>query len=628
MENFIVSARKYRPATFNTVVGQAHITNTLKNAIKTGHLAQAFLFCGPRGVGKTTCARILAKTINCTNRTADTEACDQCESCLSFNSGASLNVSELDAASNNSVDDIRNLVDQVRYAPQLGTHKVYIIDEVHMLSTSAFNAFLKTLEEPPRHAIFILATTEKHKIIPTILSRCQIFDFNRIQIDDIASHLAYIAGNEHITAETDALHIIAQKADGALRDACSIFDQIVSFAGNTITYKAVIDNLNILDYDYYFKVTDALLGQNISASLLLFNEILNNGFDGHNFVAGMGDHFRNLLVSKDAETLQLLEVGKNIKEKYKQQSTACSLPFLIKGLTLLNKADVQYKASKNQRLQVELALMQLCSISSPVMEAEKKNDITEGSFAKATTVLANTAGTPQSVNMTSAVQATNTPGAAQAAGTPQVNTTPVAPVQAPANTVPSPIVSTAAPEQKTTVATPVQQTEQAATPVKKPIIKATTPSINQHLNSEKKTDQGTEKNKDAPAFSSSQPYNEFTTDALNTAWEKYANELKQKGKSNLGIALLSKRPLLVDKTTIEFTINNKALEETINEDKMNFLGFLRKELNNYNIQLNLQLSVNEEKTNLYTATDRYNRLVEKNPMIKKFRQTFDLDIEF
>lgn len=610
MENFIVSARKYRPATFNTVVGQAHITNTLKNAIKTGHLAQAFLFCGPRGVGKTTCARILAKTINCTNRTADTEACDQCESCLSFNSGASLNVSELDAASNNSVDDIRNLVDQVRYAPQLGTHKVYIIDEVHMLSTSAFNAFLKTLEEPPRHAIFILATTEKHKIIPTILSRCQIFDFNRIQIDDIANHLAYIAENEHITAETDALHIIAQKADGALRDACSIFDQIVSFAGNTITYKAVIDNLNILDYDYYFKVTDALLGQNISASLLLFNEILNNGFDGHNFVAGMGDHFRNLLVSKDAETLQLLEVGKNIKEKYKQQSAACSLPFLIKGLTLLNKADVQYKASKNQRLQVELALMQLCSISSPVLEAEKKNDITELTFAKATVSKA-PANTGQA----------------------QPNTVPVAPasqavaVQTPA-TVTAPSVSLPPPEQKATVTVPVQQAEQAAIPVKKPIIKATTPSITQHLNTEKKTEQGTEKSKDAPAFSSSQPYNEFTTDALNTAWEKYANELKLKGKSNLGIALLSKRPLLVDKATIEFTINNKALEETINEDKMNFLGFLRKELNNYNIQLNLQLSVNEEKTNLYTATDRYNRLVEKNPMIKKFRQTFDLDIEF
>ncbi|HET6226147.1 MAG TPA: DNA polymerase III subunit gamma/tau [Bacteroidia bacterium] len=597
MENFIVSARKYRPATFNTVVGQSHITNTLKNAIKTGHLAQAFLFCGPRGVGKTTCARILAKTINCTNRTADTEACDQCESCISFNSGASLNVSELDAASNNSVDDIRNLVDQVRYAPQLGTHKVYIIDEVHMLSTSAFNAFLKTLEEPPRHAIFILATTEKHKIIPTILSRCQIFDFNRIQIEDIANHLAYIANNEHITAETDALHIIAQKADGALRDACSIFDQIVSFAGNTITYKAVIDNLNILDYDYYFKVTDALLAQNISASLLLFNEILNNGFDGHNFVAGMGDHFRNLLVSKDTETLQLLEVGKNIKEKYKQQSNSCSLSFLIKGLTLLNKADVQYKASKNQRLQVELALMQLCSIgASATVEAEKKNHTPEPIAA------------PQ--------------GSAAPVKPASSNPVPSAP---PANTT-APATPVAAPVK---APDPVASTEQQPTVTKKPIIKSSTPSINQHLTAEKKTEttaeQGTEISSQAPG---TQPYKDFTLDALHAAWEKYANELKGKGKSNLGIALLSKRPSITEKTTIEFVINNKALEEAINEDKMNFLGFLRKELQNYNLQLNLQLSVTEDKTNLYTATDRYNRLVEKNPMIKKFRQTFDLDIEF
>ena len=373
MENFIVSARKYRPATFNTVVGQAHITNTLKNAIKTEHLAQAFLFCGPRGVGKTTCARILAKTINCTNRTENTEACDKCESCESFNSGSSLNVFELDAASNNSVDDIRNLIDQVRYAPQLGKYKVYVVDEVHMLSPSAFNAFLKTLEEPPKHAIFILATTEKHKIIPTILSRCQIFDFNRIQIEDIANHLAFIAKSENVTAEIDALHIIAQKADGALRDACSIFDQIVSFAGNNITYKNVIDNLNILDYDYYFKISDALINSNISEALLIFNDILNNGFDGHNFVAGMGDHFRNLLVSKDVETIQLLEVGANIKDKYKEQSGKFALPLLVKTLTILNKTDIDYKSSKNHRLQVELALMQIASINSTRTDTEKKN---------------------------------------------------------------------------------------------------------------------------------------------------------------------------------------------------------------------------------------------------------------
>jgi DNA polymerase-3 subunit gamma/tau len=485
-----------------------------------------------------------------------------------------------------------------------------------MLSTSAFNAFLKTLEEPPRHAIFILATTEKHKIIPTILSRCQIFDFNRIQIEDIASHLAYIASNEHISAETDALHIIAQKADGALRDACSIFDQIVSFAGNTITYKAVIDNLNILDYDYYFKVTDALLAQHIAGSLLLFNEILNNGFDGHNFVAGMGDHFRNLLVSKDAETLQLLEVGKNIKEKYKQQSTACSLAFLIKGLTLLNKADVQYKASKNQRLQVELTLLQLCSITSSSIEAEKKNDITEP--AKAIT---------SKTNQSSPLNPSQAVSEASVSSTVLTNSVPkeVSPVStvtvdtATSATMHNPVVN---------VVPATQATEPVVPSFKKPLIKSSTPSITQHLNADKKQDVGTDKSKDTAVLSSSQPFQDFTTDALNTAWEKYANDLKLKGKSNLGIALLSKRPVLVDKTIIEFTINNKALEETINEDKMNFLGFLRKELNNYHIQLNLQLSVNEDKTNLYTATDRYNRLVEKNPMIKKFRQTFDLDIEF
>jgi DNA polymerase-3 subunit gamma/tau len=451
MDNFIVSARKYRPATFNTVVGQAHITNTLKNAINTNHLAQAFLFCGPRGVGKTTCARILAKTINCTNKTAQTEACDQCESCLSFNSGASLNVYELDAASNNSVDDIRNLVDQVRFAPQLGTHKVYIIDEVHMLSTSAFNAFLKTLEEPPKHAIFILATTEKHKIIPTILSRCQIFDFNRIQIEDIANHLAFIAKSENVTAEMDALHIIAQKADGALRDACSIFDQIVSFAGNNITYKAVIENLNILDYDYYFKVTDAILAENISNSLLIFNEILNNGFDGHNFIAGMGGHFRNLLVSKDTETLQLLEVGNNIKDKYKEQAQKCSLPFLVKGLTILNKTDIQYKSSKNQRLQVELALMQLCSINTISVEAEKKNDISKPISQASTAV--KTVTPAQNTNST----------VAQTPVVPAINTTPVATLntQNTANTTSIPSVQTG---------------------FKKPILKTSTPSINQRFN--------------------------------------------------------------------------------------------------------------------------------------------------
>ena len=374
MERFVVSARKYRPQTFTSVVGQQHITTTLKNSIKNNQLAQAFLFCGPRGVGKTTCARILAKTINFFSRTSETEACDECESCKSFNSGQSLNVFELDAASNNSVEDIRNLIDQVRFAPQLGSFKVYIIDEVHMLSASAFNAFLKTLEEPPRHAIFILATTEKHKIIPTILSRCQIFDFNRIRLDDISSHLGYIAKTEGITAEAEALRVIAQKADGGLRDACSMFDQMVSFGGKTLTYKTVIDNLHVLDYDYYFKITDALNQQDASNALLIFNEILNNGFDGHQFIAGLGEHIRNILVCKDAATVQLLEVSEDVKQKYLVQAEVCPMQFLLKSLGIINRCDVSYKSAKNQRLQVEIALLQMSYLNAAPVSAEKKND--------------------------------------------------------------------------------------------------------------------------------------------------------------------------------------------------------------------------------------------------------------
>lgn len=371
MENYIVSARKYRPTTFDSVVGQLSITSTLKNAIKNDHLAQAFLFCGPRGVGKTTCARILAKTINCFNVTQNIEACNECDSCKSFDEGRSLNIQELDAASNNGVDEIRNLIDQVRFAPQIGSHKVYIIDEVHMLSQAAFNAFLKTLEEPPKHAIFILATTEKHKIIPTILSRCQIFDFNRIKIDDISSHLAGIAKKEKVSAEEDGLHIIAQKADGALRDALSMFDQIISFSGGTITYKDVIENLNILDYDYYFKVTNSILSNNIADSLLLFNEVLNNGFDGHNFINGLADHLRNLLVCQDEKTVELLEVGATIKDKYLAQAKASNTNQLVHFLNTTTKSDTQYKASKNQRLLVEVMLMQLCSIDSQLAEKKK-----------------------------------------------------------------------------------------------------------------------------------------------------------------------------------------------------------------------------------------------------------------
>lgn len=363
MENFIVSARKYRPATFDSVVGQSHITTTLKNAIKNNHLAQAFLFCGPRGVGKTTNARILAKTINCTNLTPDIEACDQCDSCKSFNNNASFNVFELDAASNNSVDDIRNLVEQVRYPPQAGQFKVYIIDEVHMLSTAAFNAFLKTLEEPPKYAIFILATTEKHKIIPTILSRCQIYDFNRIQVKDIADHLEQIAGKEGIKAEREALHLIAQKADGALRDALSIFDLIVTFSSdNSITYKSTIENLHILDYEYYFKIIDQFKTGKQSEILILFDEILRKGFDGHQFLIGLGEHLRNLMVCKDPSTVKLLEVSGEIAKRYLEQAQSAEEGFLLSALNVVNQCDLHFKSSKNQRLHIELCLMKLCHL--------------------------------------------------------------------------------------------------------------------------------------------------------------------------------------------------------------------------------------------------------------------------
>lgn len=380
MENFIVSARKYRPQNFNSVVGQQSITTTLINSIKTKQLAHAYLFCGPRGVGKTTCARIFAKTINCSNPASDFEACNECESCKAFNENRSYNIHELDAASNNSVEDIRNLIEQVRIPPQIGTHSVYIIDEVHMLSSQAFNAFLKTLEEPPDYAIFVLATTEKHKILPTILSRCQIFDFNRIKVEDTVEYLFYVAEKEDVEAEKDALNIIAQKSDGAMRDALSFFDQIVSFSGKKITYKDTIENLNVLDYDYYFKLTDCIVENNISESLLIFNEILNNGFDGHHFISGLSTHFRDLMVCKDVATVELLEVGSNIKKKYLKQAKNVNIRFLLRALDITNQTDLAYKAVKNKRLQVELALMKMCDITEN--SKKKTNPLTSDTSEK------------------------------------------------------------------------------------------------------------------------------------------------------------------------------------------------------------------------------------------------------
>ncbi|MBR6093072.1 MAG: DNA polymerase III subunit gamma/tau [Bacteroidales bacterium] len=378
MENFIVSARKYRPSTFDSVVGQHAITSTLQNAIRNNTLAQAFLFCGPRGVGKTTCARIMAKTINCLHPTADMEACNECESCVSFNNNASFNIFELDAASNSGVDDIRALIDQVRIPPQIGKYKVYIIDEVHMLSGAAFNAFLKTLEEPPAYAKFILATTEKHKILPTILSRCQIFDFKRITVEDIANHLRNIAAKEGVTAEDEALNIIAQKADGALRDALSIFDQMVSFSGNNITYQDVITNLNVLDYEYYFRMVDNILAGDINSMLLLLNEVINKGFDPQNFIQGMASHLRNLLLGKDPRVVALMEVSKQLQERYIKQAERCDTVFILRALDLANECDINFRSANNKRLHLEVALMKMVGTPNVAVissEAQRSREI-------------------------------------------------------------------------------------------------------------------------------------------------------------------------------------------------------------------------------------------------------------
>jgi len=589
MENYIVSARKYRPVTFDTVVGQHSITSTLKNAIKTAHLAQAFLFCGPRGVGKTTCARILAKTINCFNITQNIEACDECESCKSFNEGHSLNVYELDAASNNSVDDIRALIDQVRFAPQLGTHKVYIIDEVHMLSQAAFNAFLKTLEEPPKHAIFILATTEKHKIIPTILSRCQVFDFNRIQIEDIANHLAHIAEKETIEAEKEGLHIIAQKADGALRDALSMFDQIVSFSGNKITYQDVIDNLNILDYDYYFKITDAIITNNISNALLIFNEILNNGFDGHNFINGLSEHLRNLLVCQDNATVNLLEVGPSIKEKYLEQSKKINLNDLISFLSITSQTDTTYKSSKNKRLLVEVMLMQLCSRN--YSQDEKKKPIINLPFSN-NKELAKTIEKHEGV---------------------VVHLKKEQPQPIPTAVVNEPIISLNKPKTPTIEEKKVTHIQQLDS-----FQLSGTISIKEQLagnkNSGKKED------------TSEKPTTPFTEEAFLAQWKIYKNKLLADGQIMFASAFENAPE--IDGALIKVIVENKAIVDEFTTQKPDILDFFRATLNNYSIDF--ELSINKDKANkkAFTPEEKFEKMSGKNPILKLLRDRLDLEIGY
>ena len=603
MDNFIVSARKYRPATFQTVVGQLHITGTLKNAIKNNQLAQAFLFCGPRGVGKTTCARILAKTINCESLSADAEACGVCHSCISFQNGNSFNIHELDAASNNSVEDIRSLIEQVRIPPQAGRYKIYIIDEVHMLSQAAFNAFLKTLEEPPNYAIFILATTEKHKILPTILSRCQIFDFNRIRVEDIAKHLAEIAHKEGIAYDEDGLHLIAQKADGGLRDALSMFDQIVSFSSKNVNYKSVIDNLNILDYDYYFKLTDAILSEDVANALLLFDEILSNGFDGNHFITGLASHFRNLLVCKDASTLKLLEVSEGIRQKYTIQSQLAPLSFLISALNISNQCDLNYKTSKNQRLQVELTLIKLCHIPAAVnLSTAGIPAMQDGQVKKKL----NPVDEPLISEVTLPIQETSIPIPA---------------------IVSEPITQESVVEEPAVSPSPEAMVEETAVKITIPKLSSGTnspliPNLNDlEANYSKKEEIQT-------AVMMGESKLEFSSDSMLKFWNAYAEKIKKEGKINIFTIMTANPPVLLDNFLIELLIENKIQEDLLSSEKVDLLNYLRVEMKNFSIDFQTKYMEQTQKKRLYTSSDKYQHMLEKNPNLEEFKRRFNLDLDY
>lgn len=572
MEHFVVSARKYRPQTFKDVVGQQAITNTLLNAIENNHLAQALLFTGPRGVGKTTCARILAKMIN----SDGTETGDE---------DFAFNIFELDAASNNSVDDIRSLTDQVRIPPQVGKYKVYIIDEVHMLSQAAFNAFLKTLEEPPKHCIFILATTEKHKIIPTILSRCQIFDFKRITVKDAKEYLKYIADEQGVSAEDDALHIIAQKADGAMRDALSIFDRVVSFSGINLTRHAVTENLNVLDYETYFESTDLILENNIPQLLLQFNTTLSKGFDGHHYIAGLASHFRDLLVCKTPQTIELLEVGDETKKKYLEQSQKASQAFLIEGINLANDCDLKYKSSKNQRLLIELCLMQLASIT---FDGEKKNSrhfIIPASFFK------NKGITPIAVT----VPKTEAPSTQ-----PKTETKP---------------------EQQSTDANNYQGKVPEKIELKSDLKRASGLS----LKSLKVKKEHLIKQMDVVVDEENLPKEPFSEQALIAVWNDYVALLQNEGKHNLASILSIDTPRVTG-TAINLEFPNATNKVEVERQQYDLLGFIRKALNNFDIYLAITVNEEMEKQYAYTTLEKFEKLKEKNPNIDLLRKTFDLDI--
>ncbi|GAA4282157.1 DNA polymerase III subunit gamma/tau [Gaetbulibacter aestuarii] len=576
MEHFIVSARKYRPQTFKDVVGQQAITNTLLNAIENNHLAQALLFTGPRGVGKTTCARILAKMINSEGRDSGDE-------------DYAFNIFELDAASNNSVDDIRNLTDQVRIPPQVGKYKVYIIDEVHMLSQSAFNAFLKTLEEPPKHCVFILATTEKHKIIPTILSRCQIFDFKRITVKDAKEYLKYIAEEQGVTADDDALHIIAQKADGAMRDALSIFDRVVSFSGKNLTRQAVTENLNVLDYETYFTSTDLILENNIPELLLHFNSTLSKGFDGHHFIAGLASHFRDLLVSKTPETVDLLEVGDETKKTYLEQAKKAPESFLLKAIELANDCDLKYKSSKNQRLLVELCLMQLASIT---FDGEKKNSnhyIIPASYFK------NKGIAPIPVKIPEPETNKNTSK-----------------------------IDTKKSVEEPSSKEPVEQFK-VKEPPKIVLDKTHKKPSGLSISSIRKKKEHQIKQMDVVVDEEELPKEDFTEKELLSAWQQYVDSIQKKGQFNMASILTIDKPKL-DGTTIKLVFPNETNKYELERDQYNLLGFLRKKLNNFDISLDIAVNETKEKQFVYTTHEKFEKLKEKNPNIDILRKTFDLDL--
>ena len=620
MENYIVSARKYRPSTFESVVGQRALTTTLKNAIATQKLAHAYLFCGPRGVGKTTCARIFAKTINCMTPTADGEACNQCESCVAFNEQRSYNIHELDAASNNSVDDIRQLVEQVRIPPQIGKYKVYIIDEVHMLSASAFNAFLKTLEEPPRHAIFILATTEKHKILPTILSRCQIYDFNRISVEDTVNHLSYVASKEGITAEPEALNVIAMKADGGMRDALSIFDQVVSFTGGNITYKSVIDNLNVLDYEYYFRLTDCFLENKVSDALLLFNDILNKGFDGSHFITGLSSHFRDLLVGKDPVTLPLLEVGASIRQRYQEQAQKCPLPFLYRAMKLCNECDLNYRISKNKRLLVELTLIHAAQLTTDGA------DLSDGRAPNKTiTPVFTQPAAAQQPQVASATQVQQAPvhSSPSSVTTQAANGTTVQHPQASAAVQPgapaSPGAASSAPSQGAGVAQTAKEER------KIPVMKMS--SLGVSIKNPQR-DQVSQNATTTYVPKVQQPEEDFMFNDrdLNYYWQEYAGQLP-KEQDALAKRMQMLRPaLLNNSTTFEVVVDNEFAAKDFTALIPELQDYLRGRLKNSKVMMTVRVSEATETVRPVGRVEKFQMMAQKNQALMQLKDEFGLEL--